>query len=168
VTTYVWRPKARTAGVDAQATGECLDRVRLANGGQLTPERVVGEAAKKRSPLHPHFEWDDKIAAHEHRLDQARYIIRMVAVEMDDPEEGEEPVMIRAFVSIPDDPDDPDGSTHFTTTVLAMSDQGQRDYVLEKAWGEIQAFKRKYGIYEEFAVLIAAINGMVPPVRRVP
>jgi len=50
--------------------------------GTLTPELVVGAAAKEESPLHRHFEWDDGKAAHQHRLEQARSLIRTVRIEV--------------------------------------------------------------------------------------
>lgn len=48
--------------------------------GRLTPEYVLEEAAIETSPLHGCFEWDDSVAAHKHRLDQARRLIRSVKV----------------------------------------------------------------------------------------
>lgn len=50
------------------------------NGGILTPDIVVADAAKKDSPLHSRFEWSDKKAAIQHRLDQARELIRGVRI----------------------------------------------------------------------------------------
>jgi hypothetical protein len=44
---------------------------------------VVGEATPKNAPLHPHFEWDDTKAAQEHRLEQARHMIRNTPVIAD-------------------------------------------------------------------------------------
>lgn len=49
-----------------------------AAGGRLTPEAVLEDAADPASPLHDEFEWDDASAAHQHRLDRARAIIRSV------------------------------------------------------------------------------------------
>lgn len=54
--------------------------VGLERKGRLTPDTVIAEAADSNSPLHPLFEWDDAAAAREHRLDQARTIIREVIV----------------------------------------------------------------------------------------
>jgi hypothetical protein len=54
----------------------------LARKGELTPERVVELARSRSSPLHEMFEWDDEVAAHAHRLQQARAIIRSVRVEV--------------------------------------------------------------------------------------
>jgi hypothetical protein len=49
--------------------------------GRITPEAVVAAARDPKSPLHKHFEWDDAAAAVEHRLNQARTLIRSVKVE---------------------------------------------------------------------------------------
>jgi hypothetical protein len=62
---------------DAAATFEALEKVRAANGGQLTAHAVV-EAAAGDLALHHHFEWDDIKAAHEHRLNTARRLIRAI------------------------------------------------------------------------------------------
>jgi len=52
----------------------------LRANGTLTPEIVVADAQDPDSPLHGEFEWDDAHAAHQHRLDQARRIIRKVSL----------------------------------------------------------------------------------------
>lgn len=50
--------------------------------GQLSPELVVEAAADPESPLHDHFEWDDEVAGHAYRLDQARALIVSVKYEV--------------------------------------------------------------------------------------
>ena len=45
--------------------------------GSITPEVVVADASNPDSPLHGHFEWNDSKAAHQHRLQQARAILRV-------------------------------------------------------------------------------------------
>ena len=54
----------------------------LAAAGDLTAPRVVEEARAESSPLHAHFDWDDTTAAHKHRLEQARTLIRRVRLEV--------------------------------------------------------------------------------------
>lgn len=44
------------------------------NEGRLRPSDVVHAAKSPASALHPHFEWNDKVAAGKYRLDQAREI----------------------------------------------------------------------------------------------
>ena len=57
-----------------------LARIAEENSGILTPDAVVAEAQAKNSILHDMFEWDNKKAAHEYRIDQARTLIRSVRV----------------------------------------------------------------------------------------
>ncbi len=49
--------------------------------GRLSPDIVVKAAENPDSPLHDYFEWDDAKAAHAHRLQQARQLIRVVQYE---------------------------------------------------------------------------------------
>lgn len=76
---YSFRPGARVTGVSAADAGAELARLR--QSGPLTPRVVVDEARDAANPLHPAFEWDDAKAADEHRLQQARGIIRAVYVK---------------------------------------------------------------------------------------
>lgn len=48
-----------------------------AKHGTLSPSTVVRDAAADDHPLHPSFEWNDATAAHQHRLNQARAILRL-------------------------------------------------------------------------------------------
>jgi len=61
---------------------ERLERIRERNDGVLTPSDVVEDARRATSPLHNFFTWDDTVAAHQYRLDQARTLIRNVKVEV--------------------------------------------------------------------------------------
>ena len=45
--------------------------------GRITKEFIVAAAKKKSSPLHDYFDWDDKKAAHKHRLEQAGELLRI-------------------------------------------------------------------------------------------
>lgn len=46
--------------------------------GRVTPDGVVAAAKDERNPLHGEFPWDNAVAAHQHRLDIARSLIREV------------------------------------------------------------------------------------------
>lgn len=50
--------------------------------GRLTPEIVVDSARHEESPLHDEFDWDDGVAAHQWRIEQARRLIRSVKVSV--------------------------------------------------------------------------------------
>jgi hypothetical protein len=75
------------AAVDAQTTGQELERIR-SHHGELTADLVVDESRPESAPLHSAFEWNDTIAAEEHRKHQARTMIRAIqVVNNDDPPE---------------------------------------------------------------------------------
>lgn len=48
----------------------------LAKNGEITPEQVVEDARPVDSPLHPYFEWNDSLAAHNWRIEQARRLLQ--------------------------------------------------------------------------------------------
>lgn len=50
------------------------------NDGVLRPADVVEAATPTTSPLHKYFDWDDAHAAHQHRLDQARRLMRVTVL----------------------------------------------------------------------------------------
>ena len=60
-----------------------LDELNQAHG-HLTPDLVVQAATDEQSPIHSVFEWDDGKAGHQHRLWQARRLIRSVRIERPD------------------------------------------------------------------------------------
>lgn len=52
--------------------------------GIVTPDGILAAAVDEASPLHAEFEWDDSAAAHQHRLAQARSLIREITFEAAD------------------------------------------------------------------------------------
>ncbi len=148
---YRWKPGAHVS-IDAQAAGEELERIRVHNNGRLDQGAVVREAEKKRSPLHKHFEWDDQKAAHEHRLEQARYLIRSLEIEIKQrPEREAKP--IRAFVNVVREEDQ-----SYTSVSDAMSDPDLRSQVVETAWKELEAWRQRHAELIEFARVFTAID----------
>lgn len=77
---YQWRSGSRTGGVDANAAGAELERIRDTYDGRIEADVVVDEAEPPTAPLHPIFEWDDRKAGIEHRLFQARTLMRNIRI----------------------------------------------------------------------------------------
>src|SRR5690349_9983917 len=67
--------------------------------GELNAELVVKEATSDDSFLHTYFEWDDSVAGHHYRLQQAGNLIRRARCHVSLRPESE-PVSVRAFVHI--------------------------------------------------------------------
>jgi hypothetical protein len=65
-----------------QERKDVLDGIAARHDGVLRAEDVLAEARTETHPLHGEFNWDDSSAAHAHRLDQARSLIRSVRVEI--------------------------------------------------------------------------------------
>lgn len=64
-----------------QRKRELLEAIAARKGGLLLAEDVLATAADPEHELHGEFEWDDAKAAHAHRMEQARQLVRTVRVE---------------------------------------------------------------------------------------
>ena len=142
----------------AQVVGETLEALKNQQGGLLHQEDIVRAAKPKRSVLHKYFEWDDKIAGHRFRLEQAEKLIHAIVIVPDDDEEE-----IRAFVSIPSKRGQ-GGS--FTSIEDAMSTADWRQSLLETALRELEAFQKRYERLSEFAALFAEIKRTAKKVKK--
>ncbi len=138
---------------DAKAVGAHLELLRQQCKGELTPEDVLADAKHDNSPLHSFFEWDDSAAAHQHRLAQARGLIRsVVAVYVDEAKERPA-VRAKAYVHIPEP-----SAPHYREAGHAMSQKKTRQLVLQRAWRELQAWKQRYADLKEFSDLFEVID----------
>lgn len=79
MTNYTFRNGTRISGVNAQTAGEELARIQNAHGA-ITAPLVVDEARPTDALLHLAFEWNDLVAAEQHRQHQARNLIRSVQI----------------------------------------------------------------------------------------
>ena len=123
------------ANANPQVIGELLAKLADASGGELAPRNVVDAARAKNHPLHPHFEWNDSLAAEAYRLDQARNLIRIVRVEDDKAEDGTAP----AFISI----NDGDGRAYRKVEEVKRSVDLQLA-LLKQARRDLDAWQRRY------------------------
>jgi hypothetical protein len=118
--------------------------------GELTPATVVHAATPPEHPLHERFEWNDKVAAHEHRKNQAAEMIRSVKVTYGEPQANGEKKSVRAFVAVRGD----GPSSRYEPVEKAMTDDFTRQLLLAECKREWRAFERKYGDLEEFAAIV--------------
>ncbi len=144
---YVPKPGAHISRADAQAVGEALEA--LAGMDGVGAEEVVEAAADESSPLHPHFEWDDEVAAHKWRCWEARHLLHSVEVVVSEAEDGEEPETVRAFhvVSLTTDDDTPATRRYMTLDVVTAREDFA-EQVVQKAKDELRSFRKKYSRYQ--------------------
>ncbi len=137
----------------AKLVGDHLEMLRKKFKGEITPEDILSDAQHDNSPLHAYFEWSDSEAARQYRLQQARGLIRAVVAVYTQPDKPA--VRARAYVHI-NEPSTP----HYRETTHAMALTKTRQMVLNSAWGELQAWRRKYADLQEFASMIRVIDAL--------
>lgn len=147
---YAWRPASRVK-IDAEKAGKELSTLEFENNG-LTAEAVVERARSHNSSLHDHFEWDDAVAAEEHRLTQARELIGAITVHVIKRPEAA-PMPIRAFVNVIEQ-----DARHYISTTRAMSDDNLRQQVIAKAWADLEAWRKRYAELTDFAAIFTVID----------
>ena len=149
-----------------QILKDAIERI-IAKHGHCTPDLLVKEAAKKSSPIHRFFDWNEKTAAAKWRLEQASYYLRTIEVVVDSPNGGK--VKTRAFVHLnlsaaemeSDEPDMEKGRAGVYASIeTVMADPDSMEHVLDTARRELEAFERKYSVYRE-------LTGIVKQVRKV-
>ncbi len=147
---YKWK-RQPFAGADADVIGEHIES--LAKNGIITPADLVKDAAKKISPLHKCFEWDDTVAAVGYRLSQAAHLLRCIEVMIERADETS--FTVRAFHHI-----DTEQQTGYTTIENARNDPEMWDCVKMQALDEIKAWQQKYKNIKEFETIFEAIESI--------
>lgn len=135
---------------DPQVIGERLWQITEDHDGRLLPDDVVDDAKDRHSPLHPHFQWDDRAAAHAYRIDQAREMIRII-VRADDDDEDEQPR--RAFINL----SDADGRSYRTVDEVLGSADLQRA-VMAQALKDLQSWEARYNELSDICHLVKAAS----------
>ena len=138
---------------DPNQIGTALSEIASQHGGELRPNYVVEAAKDETHPLHRFFEWDDKVAAHAYRVDQARALIRIVRVEID---EEKEPV--RAFYSINDG-----SGQRYHPVERVMSSATMQVALWKSAKRDLEAFKTRYRAIME---LVEPVSDVLEKVER--
>jgi hypothetical protein len=136
-------------GISPTDAGKAIEQL-ISKHGEARPEHLVDAARSKKHPLHHCFEWDDSKAAHEHRLNQARYVLRAVMIVREDRPE----VTLRAFVNI-----ERAGGWKAIGTVL--SEPSSRTLLLQQALSDLRAFERKYATLSELDEVRKAIGSLI-------
>lgn len=109
----------------AQQYGERLEYLASKNKGKVTPVMIVSDAENTLSPFHNYFEWNDKKASEQHRLQQARnlvnHIVEVVIIEG-------KPSKHKSFFSVRNGK----GKIAYVTLKTAVTKQSYRTQVLNQ------------------------------------
>lgn len=146
---YTYAPGA-IHKVEASTAGAVLEEIRAKTGrDDVTPEELLNASRDEDSPTHAEFDWDDSIAAHKWRLEQARLIIAHIRIiRADSQSEYKE----RAFVSAP-------GGNHaYVPLETALGKDEYREHLLNQAKKEMTVFLAKYRRIKELAEVTDAMT----------
>lgn len=133
-------------------TGIYVDR------GTLDGETVVNEAQAPEHPLHHRFEWDDRVAGHKYRVQQAEQMIRSVKIETAPPSANDGPHYVRAFVSNRQSGNEaqPNG---YQPVEEVVADPLRRRMLLRALKRQVDELQRRYGHLEEFRTILEQAAG---------
>lgn len=147
---YGWRAGSRI-GLDAEQVGRTIEQLTKRYNGVLEPGHIVDAARDEASPMHPHFQWDDSAAAEMYREGQARELVRSLTVDISRSNLETRPV--RAFVNV-----EVGTERGYVSTATAMSSEDLRKQVLQRAFGELEAWRARHAELSELARIFSVID----------
>ena len=150
-------PLKNAKEADPQRIGEALAEIAAGAEGHLTPHATVDAARDPRHALHPHFEWNDEVAAEAYRLDQARSIIRMIRIE--DTGRDKDPP---AFLSISEGK----AGTSYRTYKDVIDSLELQDAVPRAAERDLKAFEDRYKALSDICDIVREAREKVAERRR--
>ena len=124
----------------------------------LLPAAVVAFAKSPKAALHTRFTWDDTQAAKERRIDQARYVMRMLFITS-----SAVPSVTRALVSLTQDRKRDGG---YRPVLDVMNDAQLTAMMLEDALAELNTFRRKYQGLTALAKVFEAVDAVEKKTKR--
>lgn len=109
-----------------------FEEIRKIHKGKFSPKDVVEYARNKNTELHSRFEWDNKIAGDQYRIEQAKSIIRQLKITVIEREN--EIIKIREYSSLTTERG-PNGS--YRSTVNILSDNEMKAQLIEDIQNEL-------------------------------
>ena len=143
--------------VDAEVAHKAIEDIRKKNDGEVTAEHVVKAAKAARHVLHDEFEWDDKAAAHEHRLATARHMVRCLVVVRDDTSTTR-PQRMYEVVQKPQEKPRERKKFAYKTVEDILQDEDLRAELLNRALQELIRIRNRYRDLQELAIVMRAID----------
>jgi hypothetical protein len=134
----------------------------LIKRGFISPEVIVRRARRETSALHAEFNWDDTSAAHQHRLNQARALLRFSVILQDD---GKSKQYMPVYVSLFPDRTQERG---YRELVTVLADSTLRGDFLQLAFSTLRAFKAKFASLTELRGVFDAIDTVLATPTRPP
>jgi len=153
---YKWTRKPRNAP-DANIANKFIEGVKKKRGG-ITPQLLVIESKKIKSPLHDCFEWDDSKAAEGFRIVQAREILRFLVVVIEE-DNQEESKTVRAYIA-PSSIGKEDNTSYVTVGDVCEDEDLSAAYIRQLN-RELIGIRNKIKNFKVFSEVVKAIDAVV-------
>lgn len=116
----------------------------------LTAENIIEYAKDKKSELHKHFDWSNKVAGDKWRLHQARVLINQVKVVIN----GDTmPAFENVEVEISEG-----NARQYKPVSEILSTEEYRNQMIQRALSNLLYWREQYGHYKEFEKVTAEID----------
>ncbi len=122
--------------MDADKVGKEIEAL----GDNVTTDEIVEKAKSTRSAMHNYFEWDDSVAGHMYRKQQASRLLCNLEVKYI--ADKKEPVTVRAYVNLKK-------QSSYQPIETVVSDIDRYQMLLSKAYEDLKRVKTKYQDLEE-------------------
>lgn len=155
---YKAKQGASFSNKKAQVIGEELARIQTKNNGALTAPQVVKEAQKKKSLLHPYFDWEDNEAARKWRLWQARNIINHIdVVYVDNGKEKTKPMYLN-ILNVKKVDNEEESERAYIDIVTVGNNEYMRQQALKDALSQLIHWREKYKWLKELDTIVTKIT----------
>lgn len=153
-TTYAWR-KGYPAKVSAKVAGRTIFEKLYSKHGYVNAELVVKEGAKKTSPIHDAFEWDDTVAGHRWRINQGAEMVRALrVVQVESPDNGDvDPFLVRVFLHTR-----LNGRMGYMAVADVMADDTKYQSTLAEAIRQLKGLRDRFEFIHELAGVFEVID----------
>jgi hypothetical protein len=146
---YLVKPGARISKKCATDVGKTIDM--LIEQGRGTPEELVQEASSPKCPAHEHFPWNDREAAHQHRLALARKYFRSIAIVIKGVSNSKP---IRRYWHIKKtSPDGDNGGSGYHHADRVRKEPDMQERLARRARQELRDWMRRYDTVREIGGL---------------
>lgn len=129
---------------------------------QLTPRRLLELAADPESVLHKYFTWDDAAAAEKYRIQQARWLLESIQVNLTLPEG--KTVTVNYALSVRGNEEKPE-ARRYVLTNRAAKDKYLLAQVVQQAERELRGFVRKYQQYQALRPMLAKVESVADELK---
>lgn len=130
---------------------DALDRIAKDDpDGLIQTEAVVEAAQDPESPLHKYFDWNDATAAHQHRLAQARKLVRNFTIRVIDEGPKYVDVVIREGT--------PEARRGYVPLARAVVDENLYDQIAADARKAIRAWRNRLSAFDAARGAVATLD----------